>query len=181
MSSNCASLQAWCLSITFGYFVYDTIGVYLIEHDWDNSFHHFASMLAFYIGIFRGISGSELAWSLFLMEISNPLLHLRSYMKVKNFWKIVSALSDTAACNCNEALMLSLEMPHKVLKVICHEPMYSTSMWPLYRRWVNYVLGHIVLGWDGTPGVWHKMLWSLNMHWYFVQLQLATYFDRRMV
>lgn len=77
-------LQAWCLSISFGYFVYDCIGVFLIEPShWENTFHHLASIMAFYIGIFWRTSGSELAWSLFLMELSNPLLHLRSFMKVE--------------------------------------------------------------------------------------------------
>lgn len=71
--------QAACLSVTLGYFVYDTIGVFLIEHDWGNTVHHLASMLAISVGIFGRRSGSELAWSLFLMEISNPLLHLQSY------------------------------------------------------------------------------------------------------
>ena len=36
----------------------------------------------FSVGVFQRLSGSELAWSLFLMELSNPLLHLRSYFKV---------------------------------------------------------------------------------------------------
>lgn len=74
--------QARCLSITLGYFIYDTIGVYLIEHDWGNTIHHSASMAAIAVGIFQKISGSELTWSLFLMELSNPLLHLQSYFQV---------------------------------------------------------------------------------------------------
>ena len=70
------------MSITLGYFVYDTIGVLVIEHDWGNTVHHAASMLAIGIGVFARRSGSELAWSLFLMEISNPLLHLQAYFTV---------------------------------------------------------------------------------------------------
>lgn len=80
--SDSYCLQAVCLCITFGYFVYDTIGVYVIEHDWTNTLHHTASLAAFGIGIFQRLSGSELAWSLLLVEISNPLLHLRTYFKV---------------------------------------------------------------------------------------------------
>lgn len=76
------TLQAICLSITLGYFVYDTIGVLLIENDWGNTVHHLASMLAISVGVFQRISGSELVWSLFLMELSNPLLHLQSYFTV---------------------------------------------------------------------------------------------------
>ena len=75
-------MQAICLSITLGYFGYDTIGVLLIESDWGNTVHHLASMLAISVGVFQRISGSELAWSLFLMELSNPLLHLQSYFTV---------------------------------------------------------------------------------------------------
>ena len=56
--------------------------MYLIEHDWTNTVHHLASMGAFSIGIFQRLSGSELAWTLFFMEVSNPFLHLRSYLKV---------------------------------------------------------------------------------------------------
>ena len=82
-------MQAFCLCVTFGYFAYDTIGVYLIEHDWTNTVHHLASMVAFSIGIFQRLSGSELAWTLFFMEVSNPFLHLRSYLKV---WLTVAFL-----------------------------------------------------------------------------------------
>lgn len=78
-------LQAFCLSISFGYFIYDIIGVYLIEHDWTNTWHHFASLAAFYVGIFHRHSGSEIAWSLFVMELTNPLLHASAYFKVHLF------------------------------------------------------------------------------------------------
>lgn len=77
-------MQAACLSVTLGYFVYDTVGVILIEREWlGNTVHHLASMLAICVGVFWRRSGSELAWSLFLMELSNPLLHLQSYYTVK--------------------------------------------------------------------------------------------------
>lgn len=75
-------MQVFCLSVTLGYFIYDTVGVYLIEHDWGNTVHHSASILALSVGVFQRLSGSELSWSLFLMELTNPLLHLQSYFKV---------------------------------------------------------------------------------------------------
>lgn len=75
-------MQVTCLSVTLGYFIYDTIGVVLIEHDWGNTVHHSASIAAIAVGVFQKVSGSELAWSLFLMELSNPLLHLQSYYTV---------------------------------------------------------------------------------------------------
>ena len=89
-------MQAICLSITLGYFVYDTIGVLLIEYDWGNTVHHLASMLAISVGVSQQISGSELAWSLFLMELSNPLLHLQSYFTV-SLSKYVTINSQAAS------------------------------------------------------------------------------------
>lgn len=110
-------LQALCLSITYGYFIYDTIGVYLIEHDWTNSVHHIASVLAFTIGIFQRISGSELAWSLFLMEVSNPLLHLRSYFKVRPCLKAFLS-SNPAICFCSSSMPSESALSHYLVKLV---------------------------------------------------------------
>ncbi|KAK9795938.1 hypothetical protein WJX73_008961 [Symbiochloris irregularis] len=69
------------LSLSLGYFLFDTVCTYLIERDGANLAHHLCSIAAVAVGVFEGTDGAELCACLILMEASNPFLHGRFFVK----------------------------------------------------------------------------------------------------
>lgn len=73
--------QLKMLTVSLGYFVYDSIVCELIEHDLPNLLHHIATILGLCVGVFQHYSGPELCVCLVLMELSSPCLHSRTMFK----------------------------------------------------------------------------------------------------
>lgn len=76
-----SSAQLKMLTVSLGYFVYDSIACELIEHDLPNLLHHIATILGLCVGVFQQYSGHELCVCLVLMELSSPCLHSRTMFK----------------------------------------------------------------------------------------------------
>lgn len=73
--------QMRLLTVSLGYFTYDTIICELIEHDPPNLLHHIATVLGLCVGVFQHYGGPELCVCLVLMELSSPCLHSRTMFK----------------------------------------------------------------------------------------------------
>jgi|TARA_B100001142_G_scaffold309062_1_gene341193 hypothetical protein len=71
--------QALCMAISLSYFVYDLIYCAVVG-ELESVFHHMFTIGGLASGVFEGKSGSELVACLFLMEVSNPSLHLRTVL-----------------------------------------------------------------------------------------------------
>eukprot|EP00243_Klebsormidium_subtile_P010040 TRINITY_DN523_c0_g1_i1.p1 TRINITY_DN523_c0_g1~~TRINITY_DN523_c0_g1_i1.p1 ORF type:complete len:263 (+),score=31.72 TRINITY_DN523_c0_g1_i1:3-791(+) len=71
------------LEVSFAYFVYDLIGCTLdaSTRDISMSIHHIVSMLGMGWGLFSHTDGNELVVCLALVEISNPCMHTREFIK----------------------------------------------------------------------------------------------------
>mmetsp|Transcript_25904 Transcript_25904/g.63761 ORF Transcript_25904/g.63761 Transcript_25904/m.63761 type:complete len:254 (+) Transcript_25904:82-843(+) len=71
--------QALCMAVSLSYFVYDLIYCAIVG-EIESVFHHFFTIGGLASGVLNGKSGAELVACLFLMEVSNPSLHLRTLL-----------------------------------------------------------------------------------------------------
>ena len=71
--------QALCMAVSLSYFVYDLVYCSL-QGELESVFHHFFTIGGLASGVLNGKSGAELCACLFLMEVSNPSLHLRTLL-----------------------------------------------------------------------------------------------------
>ena len=92
--------QALCMAVSLSYFVYDLVYCSLQgELEW--VFHHFFTIGGLASGVLNGKSGAELCACLFLMEVSNPSLHLRTLlleMGLKNTGLFSATTSRSRLC-----------------------------------------------------------------------------------
>jgi len=72
-----------CLIVSLAYFVYDFIYC-LLNNEIENVIHHMFTLGGLASGVVTGRSGPELVGCLFLMEVSNPSLHLRTMLRELN-------------------------------------------------------------------------------------------------
>ena len=71
--------QTLCMALSLSYFTYDLIYC-AVCGDFMNVVHHMFTMGGLASGVLNGKSGAELVACLFLMEVSNPSLHLRTVL-----------------------------------------------------------------------------------------------------
>lgn len=71
--------QALCMAVSLSYFIYDLIYCAVVG-ELESVFHHLFTIGGLASGVLQGKSGSELVACLFLMEVSNPSLHLRTLL-----------------------------------------------------------------------------------------------------
>ena len=76
--SQNTTLQNLTLSMSLGYFLYDTLAMaYYGLIDGAMGFHHFIVCLGFYLSLWFNASGSEILAGIFISEVSNPVMHFR--------------------------------------------------------------------------------------------------------
>lgn len=82
LASPAAPLQIRALSMSLSYFIYD-FGCCLFDSSISvsNCIHHLVSILGLGVGVVYATCGSELTGCLWLMEISNPFMHMRELLK----------------------------------------------------------------------------------------------------
>lgn len=85
--------QALCMAVSLSYFVYDLVYCSL-QGELESVFHHFFTIGGLASGVLNGKSGAELCACLFLMEVSNPSLHLRTLL-------LEMGLKNTAVFSAN--------------------------------------------------------------------------------
>lgn len=73
--------QLTLLRVSFAYFFYDMLCCMAIKLEPAEMFHHIATLLGLYVGVFERVSGHELLLCLTLMEASNPFLHMRNVFR----------------------------------------------------------------------------------------------------
>lgn len=71
--------QTLCMAVSLSYFVYDLIYC-AVAGEIESVFHHMFTIGGLASGVLNGKSGAELVACLFLMEVSNPSLHLRTLL-----------------------------------------------------------------------------------------------------
>lgn len=71
--------QTLCMAVSLSYFIYDLIYCALVG-EIESVFHHMFTIGGLASGVLNGKSGAELVACLFLMEVSNPSLHLRTLL-----------------------------------------------------------------------------------------------------
>jgi hypothetical protein len=73
-----STLQTLTLTLSLGYFLYDTIAMtYYKLLDTPMMFHHSIVCLGIYLALCFDASGAEILGGLFISEISNPVMHFR--------------------------------------------------------------------------------------------------------
>ena len=83
-----------CMTLSLGYFVYDFFYC-LLNNEVENVVHHMFTVGGLASGVITGRSGPELVGCLFLMEVSNPSLHLRSMLRELNMKdSLLATLND---------------------------------------------------------------------------------------
>jgi len=82
LASPATPLQIRALSMSLSYFIYD-FGCCLFDSSISvsNCIHHLVSILGLGVGVVYATCGSELTGCLWLMEISNPFMHMRELLK----------------------------------------------------------------------------------------------------
>ncbi|KAL4584265.1 hypothetical protein LXL04_008861 [Taraxacum kok-saghyz] len=83
VASDSSPLQMRALAVTLGYLIYDLVCCLFDDKNIkiDNSVHHLVSIVGIGAGLAYGKCGSEMVASLWITEISSPLLHLREILK----------------------------------------------------------------------------------------------------
>ncbi|GLJ19312.1 hypothetical protein SUGI_0347660 [Cryptomeria japonica] len=82
LASPSSPLQIRALAVSLSYFMYDSICcLFETPISISNCIHHTVSILGLLGGIYYGVCGSELVGCLWLMEISNPFMHMRELLK----------------------------------------------------------------------------------------------------
>jgi hypothetical protein len=71
--------QQLCMAVSLSYFVYDLVYC-SVSGELESVLHHFFTIGGLASGVLHGKSGAELCACLFLMEVSNPSLHLRTLL-----------------------------------------------------------------------------------------------------
>ena len=71
--------QQLCMAVSLSYFVYDLVYC-SVSGELESVLHHFFTVGGLASGVLHGKSGAELCACLFLMEVSNPSLHLRTLL-----------------------------------------------------------------------------------------------------
>ena len=71
--------QTLCMAVSLSYFIYDLIYCAVVG-EIESVFHHMFTIGGLASGVLNGKSGAELVACLFLMEVSNPSLHLRTLL-----------------------------------------------------------------------------------------------------
>jgi hypothetical protein len=83
-----------CMTLSLSYFVYDFLYC-LLDNDVENVIHHLFTIGGLASGVITGRSGPELVGCLFLMEVSNPSLHLRTLLREMNMKdSVLATLND---------------------------------------------------------------------------------------
>ncbi|GLJ19308.1 hypothetical protein SUGI_0347600 [Cryptomeria japonica] len=86
LASPSSPLQIRALAVSLSYFIYDFICcLFVTPISISNCIHHTVSILGLLGGISYGVCGSELVGCLWLMEISNPFMHMRELLKELNY------------------------------------------------------------------------------------------------
>merc|ERR1711915_113282 len=82
LASPAAPLQIRALSMSLSYFIYDfSCCLFDSSISVSNCIHHLVSILGLGVGVVYATCGSELTGCLWLMEISNPFMHMRELLK----------------------------------------------------------------------------------------------------
>ena len=71
--------QTLCMAVSLSYFIYDLVYCSIMG-EIESVFHHMFTIGGLASGVLNGKSGAELVACLFLMEVSNPSLHLRTLL-----------------------------------------------------------------------------------------------------
>jgi len=77
--------ESQIISVSLGYFLYDTICMY--KYDLYDKFmivHHSLCLLGMSCSLLTGVGSVEIMYGLFMTEISNPCMHLREVLKLAN-------------------------------------------------------------------------------------------------
>mmetsp|Transcript_11790 Transcript_11790/g.17244 ORF Transcript_11790/g.17244 Transcript_11790/m.17244 type:complete len:241 (-) Transcript_11790:1336-2058(-) len=77
--------ESQVLSVSLGYFLYDTICMY--KYDLYDSFiiiHHSLCLLGMSCTLIAGVGSVDIMYGLFITEISNPCMHIREVLKLAN-------------------------------------------------------------------------------------------------
>ena len=72
--------QALCMAVSLSYFIYDLCYCAMVGER-ESVVHHLFTIAGLASGLLNGKSGAELVGCLFLMEVSNPSLHLRDILR----------------------------------------------------------------------------------------------------
>ena len=82
------------LRVSFAYFFYDMLCCFAIKIEIADVFHHVATLVGLYVGVFHKVSGHELLLCLTLMEASNPFMHMRSIFRETGMAKSAMASNN---------------------------------------------------------------------------------------
>ena len=72
--------QTYCMAVSLSYFIYDCLYC-IVTFEFDAVVHHIFTIGGLTSGVVNQKSGVELVGCLFLMEVSNPSLHLRALLR----------------------------------------------------------------------------------------------------
>eukprot|EP00873_Tetraselmis_striata_P036671 jgi/Tetstr1/456935/TSEL_043605.t1 len=135
-ATNSAEMLA--LSVSLGYFTYDTICCMCDSLDVVGNLHHVATIAGLVVGVFKGICGTELAACLFLMEVSTPFMHLRQMLRELG-------MKHTALANINQTVF-------GVTYIVCRVGLSTPLM---YKTLLAPTLGkeHMLVK-AGATGIW---------------------------
>jgi len=134
---------------TMAYFIYDTIiSEYYGYNTLPMTFHHIGALVGTGTVFFSGTSGAELAYTLFIAEISNPFNLSREILK--HYKKD------------NGKLYFQLSLLFVGLFILARFFIFPFIAWGLYPSATHIVL-KITLG----------VLWFISWHWLFIIFNFA--------
>ena len=85
LGSHITDFQEICLTISAGYFIYDTVVLYMSDlHGTPIMIHHFSSAFISLYVLHVETGASDLIYSIFIFECTNPLFHLKAILTILN-------------------------------------------------------------------------------------------------
>mmetsp|Transcript_146 Transcript_146/g.531 ORF Transcript_146/g.531 Transcript_146/m.531 type:complete len:233 (-) Transcript_146:206-904(-) len=138
--------ELFSMSVSLGYFIYDTLCVFVDTMDIVGTLHHAATIAGLWVGVFTGIGGAELVQCLFLMEVSTPFMHLRMIFKE-------AGLASTSLAKMNE---VTFGVSYIICRVFLASPLLYFTMTAPIQNWQ-----HILLK-AGATGIWVVSIFWLS-------------------
>ena len=123
LGSPTTSFQDTVITISVGYYIYDTIAMLAYDlYNWSILLHHFMSVCFITVILQTNYGGVEIVWIYFLGEITNPLLQIKCFLKALDQQNTrLYLLVEITYLVCFLIIRIGIGMPFLVAVILSHK------------------------------------------------------------